>query len=89
MNEIAESSARMVNLAQNLSEYENTYIQQGWGKQDVKFFDENRTRLLQTAEQLKGAAKEGDESRVVHLFNHMDSTCQSCHKRFRPDLSWS
>ncbi len=89
MSQIAESSARMINLAQNLSEYENTYIQQGWGKQDVKFFDENRAQLLQTAEQLKGAAQHGDETRVVHLFNHMDSTCQSCHKRFRPDLSWS
>lgn len=89
MNAIAEASARMASLAQNLGVYENTYVQQGWGKQDVKFFHENRAQLMQTAEQLKGAAQHGDEPRVVHLFNHMDSTCQNCHKRFRPDLSWS
>jgi hypothetical protein len=26
---------------------------------------------------------------VTSFFIHLDNTCQSCHRRFRPDLSWT
>jgi cytochrome c556 len=41
------------------------------------------------AEELKQAAKKRDKGKVESSFEHMDGTCQSCHKRFRPDLSWT
>jgi cytochrome c556 len=25
---------------------------------------------------------------MINFFMHLDTTCQSCHKRFRPDIQW-
>jgi cytochrome c556 len=38
---------------------------------------------------LQRAAREHDSHQVFNNFKRMDNTCQSCHKRFRPDLSWT
>ena len=89
MDAIAVASSHIVQAADGLEMYEATYKQQGWSAQDVKFFDDKRLQLSHVAEELNRAAKSHDESQVVSFFMHMDNTCQSCHKRFRPDLSWT
>jgi hypothetical protein len=75
MDGIAASSARVIQVAQGLDTYEPGY--------------QKRRQLSKIAEELKRAAQEHDEPQVVNFFMHMDNTCQSCHKRFRPDLSWT
>ena len=88
MDAIAAASSRIAQEAQGLEAFEDAYRQQGWSAQDVKFFEENRLRLFRVAEELNRAAKNHDEAQVVSFFMHLDNTCQSCHKKFRPDLSW-
>jgi cytochrome c556 len=89
MDAIAVASSHIVESAQGLESFEATFQQQGWSAQDMKFFDDKRLQLSHVAEELNRAAKNHDESQVVSFFMHMDNTCQSCHKRFRPDLSWT
>ncbi len=89
MDTIAVASSRIMQAAQGLQTFEATYKQQGWSAQDVQFFNDKRLQLSHVAEELNRAAKNHDESQVVSFFMHMDNTCQSCHKRFRPDLSWT
>ena len=89
MDGIAASSDRIVEVARKLDTYEPGYERQGWSSDDVQFFDQKRRQLSKIAEELKHAAQEHDEPQVVNFFLHMDNTCQSCHKRFRPDLSWT
>lgn len=89
MDGIAASSARVIQVAQGLDTYEPGYQRQGWSSDDVQFFDQKRRQLSKIAEELKRAAQKHDEPQVVNFFMHMDNTCQSCHKRFRPDLSWT
>lgn len=89
MDSIALQSARIMEAAKALEPFEATYKEQGWSAQDVKFFNDKRLQLSHVAEELNRAAKNRDESQVVSFFMHLDNTCQSCHKRFRPDLSWT
>lgn len=89
MDSIAEASSRIAQAAQGLEAFEDAYRQQGWSARDVKFFDEKRLQLSQVAEELNRAAMHHDAPQVVNFFMHMDNTCQSCHRRFRPDLSWT
>lgn len=89
MDAIAASSARIMSVARTLDSYETEYKQQGWNEDDVKFFNERRLQLSRVAEALNKAARKHDSGQVVNFFMHMDNTCQSCHKRFRPDLSWT
>ena len=89
MDAIATASSHIVQAAQGLETFEATFEQQGWSAQDMKYFDDKRLQLSHVAEELNRAAKSHDESQVVSFFMHMDNTCQSCHKRFRPDLSWT
>lgn len=89
MDAIAVASSHIVQTAQHLETFEAAYEQQGWSAQDMKFFDDKRLQLSHVAEELNRAAKNHDESQVVSFFMHMDNTCQSCHRRFRPDLSWT
>jgi cytochrome c556 len=89
MDAIAASSARIMSIARTLDSYETEYKQQGWNADDLKFFDERRLQLSRVAEALNKAARKHDSGQVVNFFMHMDNTCQSCHKRFRPDLSWT
>jgi cytochrome c556 len=88
MDSIAASSSRVIDLTKELSRYAGIYKQQGWSNDDVMFFEEKRLQLSRVAEELNRAAKKRDSSEVINFFMHMDSTCQSCHKRFRPDLQW-
>ena len=88
MDSIAASSARVMDLSKELSGYTTVYKEQGWGGDDVKFFDEKRLQLSRVAEELHSAAQKHDSTEVINFFMHLDSTCQSCHKRFRPDLQW-
>ena len=83
------ASGRIMGAAKGLEPFEATYKQQGWSAADVKFFNDKRLQLSHVAEELNRAAKNRDESQVVSFFMHLDNTCQSCHKRFRPDLSWT
>jgi cytochrome c556 len=89
MNAIALASGRIMQDAKVLEKFEVTYKQQGWSTQDVQYFADKRAQLSHVAEELNRAAQKHDESQVVSFFMHMDNTCQSCHKRFRPDLSWT
>jgi cytochrome c556 len=89
MDSIAAASGRIVDTAKHLDSFESSSREQGWSSQDVQFFSEKRVQLSHTAEELRNAAQQHDASRVVHIFSHLDSTCQSCHKRFRPDLAWT
>jgi cytochrome c556 len=89
MDAIAAASSRIAQEAQGLEAFEDAYRQQGWSTRDVKFFDENRLRLFRVAEELNRAAQNHDEAQVISFFMHLDNTCQSCHKKFRPDLSWT
>ena len=88
MDSIAVSSSRVIDLTKELTGYAAIYKQQGWSNDDVKFFEEKRLQLSRVAEELNRAAKKHDSSEVINFFMHMDNTCQSCHKRFRPDLQW-
>ncbi len=88
MDSIAASSSRVVDLSKELTTYAATYKEQGWSSEDVKFFEEKRLQLSRVAEELNHAAKDHNSTEVINFFMHMDSTCQSCHKRFRPDLQW-
>lgn len=88
MDTIATSSAHIVDMSRDLSAYEAIYKDQGWSSDDVKFFEERRLQLSRVAEELGRAAKKHDSPEVINFFMHLDSTCQSCHKRFRPDLRW-
>jgi len=89
LDSIAAASQRIEDVAQHLDGFESAYRQQGWSSQDVQFFAEKRVQLSHTAEELRQAAQQHDAKSVVHIFTHLDSTCQSCHKRFRPDLAWT
>lgn len=89
MDSIAVSSARMIEAARGLNAYEPGYRRQGWSAQDVEFFDEKRLQLVRVAEELTRAAQKHDATQVVNFFMHMDTTCQSCHRRFRPDMVWN
>jgi Cytochrome C' len=89
MDGIAASSGRIVAISGELNSYVVAYRKQGWSVQDVKFFDDKRLQLNRVAEELRRAAQKRDSSQVTSFFMHLDSTCQSCHKRFRPDLSWT
>lgn len=89
MDKIAVSSANILAITKELDSYEAEYRLQGWSAQDVKFFDDKRVQLTRVAEELKKAAEMHDSSQVTSFFMHLDNTCQSCHQRFRPDLSWT
>jgi cytochrome c556 len=89
MHAIALASGRIMQDAKLLEKFEVTYKQQGWSTQDVQYFADKRAQLSHVAEELNRAAQKHDEAQVVSFFMHMDNTCQSCHKRFRPDLSWT
>ncbi|HWG51104.1 MAG TPA: cytochrome c [Candidatus Acidoferrales bacterium] len=90
MDAIAAASGRIMDIAAHeLSSYEPEYRQQGWTDEDVQFFDNKRLQLTQVAEELQKAAKRHDSSQVTSFFLHLDNTCQSCHSRFRKDLSWT
>ncbi|HEY1937347.1 MAG TPA: cytochrome c [Candidatus Angelobacter sp.] len=88
LDSIAASSARVMDLSKELGGYSAVYKEQGWGSDDVKFFDEKRLQLSRVAEELHSAAQKHDSTEVINFFMHLDSTCQSCHKRFRPNLQW-
>ena len=88
MDSIAQSSAHLVDMSKDLTAYAAIYRDQGWSNDDVKFFEERRLQLSRVAEELGRAAKKHDSPEVINFFMHLDSTCQSCHKRFRPDLQW-
>lgn len=89
MDVVAFSSARVVEVARGLDVYEPGYQQQGWSAQDIRLFDDKRLQLVRVAEELTRAARKRDGTQVVNFFMHMDATCQSCHKRFRPDMTWN
>ena len=90
MDSIAAASGRIMDIAaHDLSSYEPVYRQQGWTDEDVQFFDNKRLQLTQVAEELQKAAQKHDSSQVTSFFLHLDNTCQSCHSRFRKDLSWT
>jgi cytochrome c556 len=90
MDSIAAASGRIMDIASHdLSSYEPVYREQGWTDEDVQFFDNKRLQLTQVAEELQKAAKKHDSSQVTNFFLHLDNTCQSCHRRFRKDLSWT
>lgn len=89
MDSIAVTSGRILSVAKGLDSYEAAYRQQGWSPQDIQFFDEKRLQLSRVAEELQKAAQKHDGPQVINFFMHLDNTCQSCHKRFRPDLSWT
>jgi len=84
---IATSSQRLKQLSQDLNGYVSLFQQQGWGERDTRFFDEKRLQLGQVATELERAARKHDGAQVTSFFLHLEATCQSCHKRFRPDLS--
>jgi cytochrome c556 len=88
MDSIAASSSKVMQMAQELNKYETTYKDQGWNNDDLKFFEEKRLQLSRVAEELNHAAENRDSTSVINFFMHLDSTCQSCHKRFRPELQW-
>ncbi|SRR5579884_1003529 len=88
MDSITASTAKMMDMAKQLSDYEAVYKDQGWTNDDVKYFNEKRLQLSRVAEELNHAAQKHDSQEVVNFFMHLDSTCQSCHRRFRPDLQW-
>jgi hypothetical protein len=88
MDSIAISSAHVVDMSKGLSAYAPIYKDQGWSADDVKFFEEKRLQLSRVAEELNRAAQERNSPEVINFFMHLDTTCQSCHKRFRPDLQW-
>jgi cytochrome c556 len=88
MDSIAMSSSRVIDLSKELTGYAAVYKDQGWSSEDVQFFEEKRLQLARVAEELNHAAKNHNSTEVINFFMHMDNTCQSCHKRFRPDLQW-
>ena len=88
MDSIAASSVRVVNMSKELTAYAAIYKDQGWSSNDVKFFEEKRLQLSRVAEELGRAAQNHNSPEVINFFMHLDTTCQSCHKRFRPDLQW-
>ena len=88
MDSIAASSSKVMQMARELNKYETTYKEQGWNNDDLKFFEEKRLQLSRVAEELNHAAENRDSTSVINFFMHLDSTCQSCHKRFRPELQW-
>jgi cytochrome c556 len=88
MDSIVTSSSKIMEMAKDLNKYEATYKDQGWSSDDMQFFDDKRMQLSRVAEELNHAAQKRDSTAVVNFFMHLDSTCQSCHKRFRPELQW-
>lgn len=88
MDSIAASSSRVIDMARDLNGFTTAYGKQGWSKDDLKFFDQKRLQLSRVAEELNRAARKRDSQEVINFFMHLDSTCQSCHRRFRPDLQW-
>ena len=88
MDNIATASSHVVAMSKELTAYAAIYKAQGWSNDDVKFFEEKRLQLSRVAEELGHAAQKHDSPEVINFFMHLDNTCQSCHKRFRPDLQW-
>jgi hypothetical protein len=84
---IATSSRRLKQLSQDLNPYVSLFQQQGWGERDARFFGEKRLQLGQVATELERAAVKHDGTQVTSFFLYLETTCHSCHKRFRPDLS--
>ncbi len=89
MDAIAASSDRLILVGHDLNGYAAAYRQQGWSREDVDYFEEKRVQLTRVAEELKRAAQKHDSAQVTSFFLHLDNTCQGCHRRFRPDLSWT
>ena len=88
MDSIAASSVKIIGLSNELTAYVALYKEQGWSNEDVKLFEEKRLQLSRAAQELNRAAQKRDSREVHNFFTHLDNTCQSCHKRFRPDLQW-
>jgi cytochrome c556 len=88
MDSIAASSVKIIGLSNELTAYVALYKEQGWSNEDVKLFEEKRLQLSRVAQELNRAAQKRDAREVHNFFTHLDNTCQSCHKRFRPDLQW-
>jgi cytochrome c556 len=89
MDAIAAASTRIQEAAdQELAGYAEDYRRQGWSSQDADFFQEKRLQLSRVATELSEVAHQHNAQQVASFFMHLDSTCQSCHKRFRPDLVW-
>ena len=88
MDSIAASSSRVMDISKELTAYATVYKEQGWNSDDVKFFEEKRVQLSRVAEELNHAAQKRNSAEVISFFMHLDNTCQSCHKRFRPDLQF-
>jgi cytochrome c556 len=88
MDAIAASSSRVMEMSQQLTAYAAIYKEQGWSTNDMKLFEENRLQLSRIAEELNRAAQRHATPDVIDNFQHLNGACQSCHKRFRPDLKW-
>jgi hypothetical protein len=85
---IADSSARIGNMARELDTFNGKDNPQGWSLPDVAVFHDKSLELYSTAQELNQVAQEHDGQKVQAMFRRLDNTCQSCHKHFRPDLHW-
>ncbi|HLJ85339.1 MAG TPA: cytochrome c [Candidatus Angelobacter sp.] len=89
MQTIAVASAHIMQTTGEIAAFRDDYREQGWSKEDLKFFEEENLQLFRVAQELNRAAQKQSEADVTHLFVNLDNTCQSCHKKFRPALAWS
>jgi cytochrome c556 len=85
---IADSSARIGNLARELDSFNGKDNPQGWSLPDAALFHEKSIELYHVSQELNQVAVEHDTPKVQTMFHRLDNTCQSCHKHFRPDLRW-
>lgn len=87
MDSISTSATHMAGYATDLQQYATVLNQQGWSRADVQFFDQNRLQLLRVSAELNQAARQRDQTQMTNFFMHLETTCNACHHRFRPDLS--
>ncbi len=85
---IADSSARIGILARELDAFNGKDNPQGWNPPDAALFHDKSMELYSVAQELNQVAQTHDSQKVQAVFHRLDTTCQSCHKHFRPDLRW-
>jgi cytochrome c556 len=88
MESISASATRMAGFANDLQPYSTFLTQQGWSKDDAQFFDQQRLQLSHVSTELDQAARRRDQKQITSFFMHLETTCNTCHHRFRPDLSY-
>jgi hypothetical protein len=82
--EVADAARKVQDTAKQISRFKRNR----WTSSETAFFEEKALQLEDLAGYLAGAADRQDKDHVIHYVMSLESTCQKCHAKFAPDLSF-